>query len=195
MSSTMLFACSGNKQQSSDATNTDNAVETRVTAEADAEKTELLWGYISIDNDHLDPIENVDREEFYRAQEFLMDVVYYNENVDTYSEEWITAHCTPEVKQFLRDKYDFDGEGYAKWLFEGEFAGEGEYDNQVVGFGYGLRRGKPVYSVEKQYSFQEELQLTRTLYFGLQRNGEDFIITSFEINLESKDPTVNNEVE
>lgn len=32
--------------------------------------------------------------------------------------------------------------------------------------------------------------IERNLYFSLQRKGEDFIIPSFKINMDPKDPTV-----
>lgn len=184
----MLFSCSGNKNQGN--TTETSSAETVEDVIADEQSEELLWGCVSIDNDQLDAIADVDREEFYQAQEFLMEVLNPGEDVDTFSEEWITAHCSPEVKQFLRDQYDFDGEGYAKWLMEGRFAGESEYETEVLGFGFGERHGKPVYSIEKRYSFEGMESFVRNLYFGLQRNGEDFIITSFEMNLEAQDPTV-----
>lgn len=184
----MLFSCSGNKNQGNTAES--SSAETVEDVITDEQSQDLLWGCVSIDNDQLDAIADVDREEFYQAQEFLMEVLNPGEDVDTFSEEWITAHCSPEVKQFLRDQYDFDGEGYAKWLMEGRFAGEGEYETEVLGFGFGERHGKPVYSIEKRYSFEGMESFVRNLYFGLQRNGEDFIITSFEMNLESQDPTV-----
>lgn len=184
----MLFSCSGNKNQGN--TTETSSAETVEDVITDEHGEELLWGCVSIDNDQLGAIADVDREEFYQAQEFLMEVLNPGEDVDTFSEEWITAHCSPEVKQFLRDQYDFDGEGYAKWLMEGRFAGEGEYETEVLGFGFGERHGKPVYSIEKRYSFEGMESFVRNLYFGLQRNGEDFIITSFEMNLESQDPTV-----
>lgn len=191
LSAMMLSACGGNKAQSNaseeSATETVEAADTEgVASETDQE---LLWGFVSIDNDQLDAIEGSDREEFYLAQEFLMAVLSPGEGVDTYSEEWITAHCSAEMKQFLRDRYDYDGEGYAKWLLEGRFAGEGEYDTEVTGFGYGERHGKPVYAIEKRYAFEGMESFVRNLYFGLQRKGEDFIITSFEMNVEAKDPT------
>lgn len=191
LSAMMLSACGGNKAQSNaseeSATETVEAADTEgVASETDQE---LLWGFVSIDNDQLDAIEGSDREEFYMAQEFLMEVLSPGEGVDTYSEEWITAHCSAEMKQFLRDRYDYDGEGYAKWLLEGRFAGEGEYDTEVTGFGYGERHGKPVYAIEKRYAFEGMESFVRNLYFGLQRKGEDFIITSFEMNVEAKDPT------
>lgn len=184
----MLFSCSGNKNQGN--TTETSSAETVEDVITDEQSEELLWGCVSIDNDQLDAIAEVDREEFYQAQEFLMEVLNPGEDVDTFSEEWITAHCSPEVKQFLRDQYDFDGEGYAKWLMEGRFAGESEYETEVLGFGFGERHGKPVYSIEKRYSFEGMESFVRNLYFGLQRNGEDFIITSFEMNLEAQDPTV-----
>lgn len=184
----MLFSCSGNKNQGN--TTETSSAETVEDVMPDGQSEELLWGCVSIDNDQLDAIADVDREEFYQAQEFLMEVLNPGEYVDTFSEEWITAHCSPEVKQFLRDQYDFDGEGYAKWLMEGRFPGEGEYETEVLGFGFGERHGKPVYSIEKRYSFEGMESFVRNLFFGLQRNGEDFIITSFEMNLESQDPTV-----
>lgn len=191
LSAMMLSACGGNKAQSNaseeSATETVEAADTEgVAAETDQE---LLWGFVSVGNDLLDAIEGSDREEFYLAQEFLMEVLSPGEGVDTYSEEWITAHCSAEMKQFLRDRYDYDGEGYAKWLLEGRFAGEGEYDTEVTGFGYGERHGKPVYAIEKHYAFEGMESFVRNLYFGLQRKGEDFIITSFEMNVEAKDPT------
>lgn len=73
---------------------------------------------------------------------------------------------------------------------EGDFAGEGEYETEVIGFGYGERHGKPVYAIEKKYSFEGMEGFVRNLYFGLQRNGEVFVISSFEMNLEENDPTV-----
>lgn len=191
LSAMMLSACGGNKAQSNaseeSATEAVEAADTEgVASETDQE---LLWGFVSVGNDQLDAIEGSDREEFYMAQEFLMEVLSPGEGVDTYSEEWITAHCSAEMKQFLRDRYDYDGEGYAKWLLEGRFAGEGEYDTEVTGFGYGERHGKPVYAIEKRYAFEGMESFVRNLYFGLQRKGEDFIITSFEMNVEAKDPT------
>lgn len=196
ISAMMLQACGGNKAQSNanEEAAADAVAETEATAAAESVTSEntrdLLWGFATIDNDLLEVVEDVDREEFYMAQEFLMEVVYPNENVDTYSEEWITAHCSAELKQFLRDEYDYDGEGYAKWLLEGRFAGEAEYDTEVTGFGYGLRNGKRVYSVEKRHAFEGIESFVRTLYFSLDRKDENFVITSFELNMESKDPTV-----
>ena len=184
----ILFSCSGNKNQGN--TTETSSAETVEDVITDAQSEDLLWGCVSIDNDQLDAIADVDREEFYLAQEFLMEVLNPGEDVDTFSEEWITAHCSPEVKQFLRDQYEFDGEGYAKWLMEGRFAGEGEYETEVTGFGYGDRNGKPEYAIEKRYSFEGMESFVRNLYFGLQRNGDDFIISSFEMNLGAKDPTL-----
>lgn len=191
LSAMILSACGGNKAQNNaseeSATETVEAADTE--GVASETNQELLWGFVSVGNDQLDAIEGSDREEFYMAQEFLMEVLSPGEGVDTYSEEWITAHCSAEMKQFLRDRYDYDGEGYAKWLLEGRFAGEGEYDTEVTGFGYGERHGKPVYAIEKRYAFEGMESFVRNLYFGLQRKGEDFIITSFEMNVEAKDPT------
>lgn len=191
-STLMLSACSGNKAQSnaSEEPATENVEVAAAESETSENNQELLWGFVSVGNDQLDAIDGVDREEFYMAQEFLMEVLSPGEDVDTYSEEWITAHCSAEMKQFLREQYDYDGEGYAKWLMEGRFAGEGEYDTEVTGFGYGNRKGKPVYAIEKRYAFEGMESFVRNLYFGLQRKGDDFIITSFEMNLEAKDPTV-----
>ena len=31
--------------------------------------------------------------------------------------DFLNQHCTEEMKQFLKDHYDYDGEGYAVWLF------------------------------------------------------------------------------
>ncbi len=183
----MLCACSGNKSQSNESAET--ATE-NVEVATEENSQELLWGFVSVGNDQLAAIEGYDRDEFYEAQEFLMEVLNPGEDVDTYSEEWITAHCSTEMKQFLRDQYDFDGEGYAKWLMEGRFAGEGEYDAEVIGFGYGDRNGKPVYSIAKRYAFEGMESFVRNLYFGLQRKDDDFVITSFEMNLEPNDPTV-----
>ena len=187
LSTMMLCACGGNKVQN-------NASEESAIADIEVVTTEnrqeLLWGFLSIENEQLDIIDEFDREEFYMAQEFLMEVLYPSEDVDTYSDEWITAHCSAEMKQFLRDLYDYEGEGYAKWLIEGRFAGEGEYDTEVTGFGYGVRNGKPMYAIEKRYAFEGTESFVRNLYFGLQRNGNDFTITSFEMNVEAKDPTV-----
>lgn len=196
MSAMMLYACGGNKTQN----NASGESATETLAEATSDETTvtadegqtLLWGFVSIGDDKLDAIGECDREEFYMAQEFLMEVLSPGENVDVNSEEWITAHCTAEMKQFLRNQYDYDGEGYATWLMEGRFAGEGEYDTEVTGFGYGLRRGKPVYAIDKRYAFDGETRFVRNLYFGLQRKGDGFIITSFEINLEPNDPTVSS---
>lgn len=192
LSSLMICACSGNKTQSNASadTDTDTVEVTDVEGSSSQEGQELLWGFASIDNDQLDAVEEYDREEFYLAQEFLMAVLYPGEGVDTYSEEWVTAHCTPEMKQFLRDQYDYDGDGYAKWLLEGRFAGEEEYNTEVIGFGFGVRNGKNVYSIEKNYTFEGMESFVRNLYFGLERKGDDFVINSFEMNLESKDPTV-----
>ena len=198
ISAMLLNACGGNKTQNS--ASVESSAEDLSPAESSSDgaevaarqSQELLWGYVSIDNDQLEAIDECDREEFSMAQEFLMEVLNPGEDVDTYSEEWITAHCTAEVKQFLRDQYDFEGEGYAKWLLEGRFAGEGEYDTEVTGFGYGLRNGKPVYAIEKRYAFEGMESFVRNLYFGLKRKGDDFIISSFEINLEPKDPTVSS---
>lgn len=188
MSAMILFSCSGNKNLGN--TTETSSAETVEDVITDAQSEDLLWGCVSIDNDQLDAIVDVDREEFYLAQEFLMEVLNPGEDVDTFSEEWITAHCSPEVKQFLRDQYDFDGEGYAKWLMEGRFAGEGEYETEVTGFGYGDRNGKPVYAIEKRYSFEGMESFVRNLYFGLQRNGDGFIISYFEMNRGAKDPTL-----
>lgn len=186
-SAMMLCACGGSKTQ-------DNASEEQTVTEAEATANdasqELRWGFVSVDDDHLGSIDGCDREEFYMAQEFLGDVVMTDEVDETFTEEWITAHCTPEVKQFLREKYAYDGEGYAKWLMEGRFDGEGEYEIEVLGFGYGERHGKPVYNVEMHFSFEGMESFVRTLYFGLQRQGDDFVITSFEVNLASDDPTL-----
>lgn len=187
VSAMLLSACGGNKAQSG--ANAGSATE-NVEAVSTENGQQLLWGFVSIGNDQLGSIEECDRDEFYMAQEFLMEVLNPGEDVDTYSEEWISAHCSDEMKQFLRDQYDFEGEGYAKWLMEGRFAGEGEYDTEVIGFGYGDRNGKPVYAIEKRYAFEGMESFVRNLYFGLQRKGDDFIITSFEMNLEPKDPTV-----
>lgn len=191
LSAMMLSACGGNKAQSNASEESATEIVEAADTEGVASETnqELLWGFVSVGNDQLDAIEGSDREEFYMAQEFLMEVLSPGEGVDTYSEEWITAHCSAEMKQFLRDRYDYDGEGYAKWLLEGRFAGEGEYDTEVTGFGYGERHGKPVYAIEKHYSFEGMESFVRNLYFGLQRKGEVFIITSFEMNVEAKDPT------
>lgn len=186
-SAMMLSACSGNKAQSN--ANAETSTE-NVEVATKENSQELMWGFVSVGNDQLAAIEGYDRDEFYEAQEFLMEVLYPGEDVDTYSEEWITAHCSVEMKQFLRDQYDYDGEGYAKWLMEGRFAGEGEYETEVTGFGYGDRQGKPVYAIEKRYAFEGMESFVRNLYFGLQRKGDDFVITSFEMNLEPKDPTV-----
>lgn len=189
----VLLACGTNKTQDNKSSESASEAEVAIGCEdlATSGSLELLWGFVSIDDDHLVAIEEYDREEFYMAQEFLMEVLIPGEVVDTYSEEWITAYCSPEMSQFLRDQYDYDGEGYAKWLMEGRFAGEGEYDTEVTGFGYGERHGKPVYAIEKNYTFAGMESFVRNLYFGLQRKGDDFIITSFEINVEPKDPTVN----
>lgn len=194
LSTIMLCACGGKKTQ--DNANEESIADTDINADAlngdegDSAGQVLICGCASVGDDQLEAIEDISREEFYMAQEFLMEVLYPGEGVDTYSEEWITAHCTPEIKQFLRDQYDYDGEGYAKWLMEGDFAGEGEYETEVIGFGYGERHGKPVYAIEKKYSFEGMEGFVRNLYFGLQRNGEDFVISSFEMNLEENDPTV-----
>lgn len=186
-SAMMLSACSGNKEQSN--ANAETSTE-NVEVATTENSQELMRGFVSVGNDQLAAIEGYDRDEFYEAQEFLMEVLYPGEDVDTYSEEWITAHCSVEMKQFLRDQYDYDGEGYAKWLMEGRFAGEGEYETEVTGFGYEDRNGKPVYAIEKRYAFEGMESFARNLYFGLQRKGDGFVITSFEMNLEPKDPTV-----
>ncbi len=178
----MLYACGGNKTQNN--ASEESATETLAEATSDEttvtadEGQTLLWGFVSIGDDKLDAIGECDREEF------LMEVLSPGENVEVNSEEWITAHCTAEMKQFLRNQYDYDGEGYATWLMEGRFAGEGEYDTEVTGFGYGLRRGKPVYAIDKRSAFDGETRFVR--------KGDGFIITSFEINLEPNDPTVSS---
>lgn len=181
MSVMMLCACGGSKTQ--------GGASEEASAEASANgSVESGVSFITIDNDQLEAVDGVDREEFYQAQEFLMEVLDSGSEVDTYSPEWITAHCSADVQQLLRDEYDYEGEGYGKWLMEGRFAGEDVPENEVTGFGYGKRNGKLVYSVEKRYAMAGE-SFVRTLYFGLERKGDDFVITSFEMNLEGKDPT------
>lgn len=43
---------------------------------------------------------------------------------DIFSEEWIDANCTSEMKQILIDAYDYDGEGFGSWIIGGWEAGE-----------------------------------------------------------------------
>ncbi len=48
----------------------------------------------------------------------------YEGRADIFSEEWIDANCTSEMKQILIDAYDYDGEGFGSWIIGGWEAGE-----------------------------------------------------------------------
>lgn len=140
------------------------------------------------DDDELVAIEDVDWEEIAMGKEFLSEM-HTSSEIDICDEEWIKAHCTPEMARMLRDYYDYDGGpyqdeegeyGYATWYMLGSVGGEAEYETQIFGIGYGLRKGEPVYEVTKAYGGDGNWLFTRTLYYGLKRNGDDFIITSFD---------------
>lgn len=53
----------------------------------------------------------------------LLNSIYSGE-ADIFSEEWIDASCTSEMKQTLIDAYDYEGEGFGSWIMGGWEGGE-----------------------------------------------------------------------
>lgn len=43
---------------------------------------------------------------------------------DIFSDEWVYLHCTKRMQKILRDKYDYDGEGWGSWIIGGWESGE-----------------------------------------------------------------------
>lgn len=160
----LLVACTGNKQN-----------ESATSAEADtAAETEEV---VIEDSDELVPVDDLDAEEFAAAQEFIANLV----NDLDIDDEWIASHCSPAVIQRLKDDNPYEGDGLATWELKGLIfdSEEMNMEAQVVGFGYGLLHGTPVYSLEKMYQ-KDEVRAFATTYYGLERQGEDFCITYFD---------------
>lgn len=62
--------------------------------------------------------------------DFIVDMY---ENHRYFDEDFLKEHCTERLLQFLKDNYDYDGEGYAGWLFrtssqDGKPGAEGTLD-------------------------------------------------------------------
>lgn len=162
---TTLFACGGNKPNE--------------TAEAQkSDSVAIATESASEDDYELQATENPEPEEFALAQEFLSEVI----NDLQVNEEWVVAHCSESVCQRLKADNPYDGDGFAVWELQGRvFESEIQNDEaQVVGFGYGLLRGTPVYTVEKMYN-SGDITLFATMYYGMERKGDDFIITFFDL--------------
>lgn len=72
------------------------------------------------------------------ASQFITDM-YNNSRYEDY--DFLKAHCTPSMLEFLADNYDYDcdnGDCYAGWMFRTDAQdgkGEGEQANGVVAVG------------------------------------------------------------
>ena len=168
LSASMLMACTGNK--------------TNESAPAEEETAVVETEEVAIDYDYeLTPVDEYDLEEFYAAQEFVSQFITEPEVI---SEDWIMSHCSPAVIQRLRDDNPYEGDGLAVWELLGDvFESENiNAEAEVVAFGYGMLRGKPVYTVEEMYDKEDDTAFA-TLYFGLERQGEDFRITFFDFRV------------
>ncbi len=62
-----------------------------------------------------------------KEMEAIANDIYTNVIFGDGEQELLEAYCTPELLKKLRDAYDFDGDGYAVWLFRtGAQDGDGE---------------------------------------------------------------------
>ena len=62
----------------------------------------------------LPPVPAVSEEGVKEIVNFITDMYERGRYLDY---DFLNQHCTEEMKQFLKNKYDYDGEGYAVWLF------------------------------------------------------------------------------
>ena len=60
------------------------------------------------------PVAPVSEEGVKEIVSFITDMYERGRYLDY---DFLNQHCTEEMKQFLKDQYDYDGEGYAVWLF------------------------------------------------------------------------------
>ena len=167
LSASLLVACAGNKtNESAPAAEEPEVVE--------AEESDIDYAY------ELTPVEDYDREEFYMAQEFIAEII----DAQIVDEDWAKEHSTPAVIQRLTDDNPYDCGGLALWELSGRVFGSEIINDEaeVVAFGYGMLRDQPVYTVEKMYDKEDDTAFV-TLYYGLERQGDDFRITFFDYHI------------
>ena len=71
-------------------------------------------GEATEDEVDLPPVAPVSEEGVKEIVNFITDMYEQGRYLDY---DFLNQHCTDEMKQFLKDHYDYDGEGYAVWLF------------------------------------------------------------------------------
>lgn len=76
--------------------------------------TQVIKRKISYFNDNDDEDENADADDDETIKDFITEMY---ENQMYYDEDFLEEHCTKKLLKYLKDNYEYDGEGYAGWLF------------------------------------------------------------------------------
>lgn len=146
--------------------------------------------YANADDATLTAIDDVDWDAIYPAREFLSDLYGGDQSETIHDRTWLESHCSAEVLQYLKDNYDYEGDGYAAWLLAGDVSGSEELDcdARVIAIGYGMYKGHPVHAVTREYGSGAS-RMTCVFYFGLEPKGdEDYTITYFDMTDPVSDP-------
>ena len=68
-------------------------------------------------------------------KQFLAEIYTPKGTTEIFEDKWINKHCSENMKQILRDEYDYDGEGWGSWIIGGWGAGE-EHMTTMAGITY-----------------------------------------------------------
>ncbi|MCR4603421.1 MAG: hypothetical protein K5683_07825 [Prevotella sp.] len=84
--------------------------------ENEVEETDDSKGDDSHATIHMEDLENDSQNEVtdQHAKDFIKDM-YEHQRYNDY--DYLEKHCTTQMLKQLKDNYDYDGEGYAVWLF------------------------------------------------------------------------------
>ena len=96
-----------------------------------------------------------DNQQIEAIKQFLADIYTPKGTSEIFEESWINKHCSENMKQILRDEYDYDGEGWGSWLIGGWAAGE-EIARTLTGITYDGQYYYATLTPEAGYDIQGE---------------------------------------
>lgn len=108
-------------------------------------------------------VENKEEEnqQIETIKQFLADIYTPKGTSEIFEDKWINKHCSANMKQILRDEYDYDGEGWGSWLIGGWGAGE-EILTTMTGITYD---GQYYYATLRPEETDYEIQGERVIRF------------------------------
>lgn len=106
--------------------------------------------------------------------------IHLDPDVNIYDSLWIERHCSEKFKKYLRNEYEFDGDGMAMWLLEGQAAGE-DVRSVLLEVSPVAHKGKQVV-MAKLNRFLFSVNYIRTIYYNCTYDAanDNIVIKSLE---------------